>query len=361
MAIRSVELKDFTAFEDARFELSPALNVLIGTNGTGKTHLMKVAYATLRAIDARRSPLDLRNRLQAQLAGVFLPEDDKIARLVRRGRGQRSATVQVASSAGSLSFSIYSKDSSIRVKKLPRHDPPRSLFLPSRELLAIYPGFIAAYQERELAFDATYFDAMVALGASAKRGSRGERLDAVLTEIRRMVGGRVVLKGDRFYVRGRHGNIEAPLVAEGHRKLGALAHLISNGSVAEQAILLWDEPEANLNPMLVRATADILASLSRAGLQIVLATHDYLMLRTLARHGRGGVPIRFFSLEDGGVTFADDLDELAVDPIRRAFMDHYDAERAGSSGDTAGRRSASRSGSRSGSRSVSVSRSRSRR
>ena len=45
MAIEFVELRRFTAFESFEFRPSPGVNVFIGANGTGKTHLMKVAYA----------------------------------------------------------------------------------------------------------------------------------------------------------------------------------------------------------------------------------------------------------------------------------------------------------------------------
>ncbi len=36
MLIR-LHLQNFTVFADATFDVSPSLNVLVGTNGTGKT------------------------------------------------------------------------------------------------------------------------------------------------------------------------------------------------------------------------------------------------------------------------------------------------------------------------------------
>jgi ABC-type branched-subunit amino acid transport system ATPase component len=35
----------FTAFDDLSLDLSPGIDVFVGTNGTGKTHLMKLGYA----------------------------------------------------------------------------------------------------------------------------------------------------------------------------------------------------------------------------------------------------------------------------------------------------------------------------
>ena len=42
--IEHLELKNFTAFKDHGIDLSPKINVIIGENGTGKTHLLKAAY-----------------------------------------------------------------------------------------------------------------------------------------------------------------------------------------------------------------------------------------------------------------------------------------------------------------------------
>ena len=49
MAITRVKLENFTVFESLDLEPSPGINVLVGANGTGKTHLMKVCYAACGA------------------------------------------------------------------------------------------------------------------------------------------------------------------------------------------------------------------------------------------------------------------------------------------------------------------------
>ena len=45
MSLTRVKLERFTAFENLDLALSPGINVFVGANGTGKTHLMKVCYA----------------------------------------------------------------------------------------------------------------------------------------------------------------------------------------------------------------------------------------------------------------------------------------------------------------------------
>jgi recombinational DNA repair ATPase RecF len=48
--IQSLSLKQFTAFEEAKFDFSPSINVLIGENATGKSHVMKILYTMLISV-----------------------------------------------------------------------------------------------------------------------------------------------------------------------------------------------------------------------------------------------------------------------------------------------------------------------
>ena len=159
MAIASVTLKNFTAFESAKLDLCPGLNVFIGANGTGKTHVMKLLYATLRALKERGQPNQLAHRLGEKLVRVFRPDDLAIGRLTRRSPGQRTASVSVRDDRGkAFDYSIFGRDSSLRFNRPPTLPVvPSEIFIPSREALSIFEGFVAAYQARELSFDETYF------------------------------------------------------------------------------------------------------------------------------------------------------------------------------------------------------------
>ena len=50
MNLTRVELECFTAFSEIGLDLSRGINVLVGPNGTGKTHLLKVCYAGVRCL-----------------------------------------------------------------------------------------------------------------------------------------------------------------------------------------------------------------------------------------------------------------------------------------------------------------------
>ena len=51
--------------------------------------------------------------------------------------------------------------------------------------------------------------------------------------------------------------------------------MIRNGLLERGTILLWDEPEANLNPQLYPLVVEILLELQKNGVQIFIATHNY--------------------------------------------------------------------------------------
>ncbi|MYK82495.1 MAG: AAA family ATPase, partial [Gammaproteobacteria bacterium] len=126
----------------------------------------------------------------------------------------------------------------------------------------------------------------------------------------------------RFYFRPFNaGNMEMPLVAEGWRKLSMLVRLISTGSLLDKGCLFWDEPEANLNPGLIREIAKAILGICQAGVQVFVATHSLFLLREfqiLLECGFADVEQRYFALRriDDGVEVSQDDDIESVDPLR---------------------------------------------
>ena len=104
----------------------------------------------------------------------------------------------------------------------------------------------------------------------------------------------------------KRANIDNPipfsLEASGYRKLGMLAALIRNEQIKSGTVLLWDEPENSLNPELVPVLIDILLELSANGVQIFVATHDYIIARYLDVRKNKDIPVLFhiLSKKDNG-------------------------------------------------------------
>ena len=70
--LQKLTLKNFTRFDDIAIEFVPGINVIIGENATGKTHLMKVAYAVCRP-EAGRRVRDQTKLISEKLLRVFMP------------------------------------------------------------------------------------------------------------------------------------------------------------------------------------------------------------------------------------------------------------------------------------------------
>ena len=222
----------------------------------------------------------------------------------------------------------------LRVESLHQEARPKPLFIPSREALSIYKGFIHAYENRELNFDETYYDLCKALSGSMLRGPQGEALNQLADPLEVLLGGKVRIDGDIFKVRLKSGDMEADLLSEGYRKIASLIYLIRNGSLSDRGVLFWDEPEANLNPRLIIKVRDMLKTLAQRGVQIFIATHDYLLsqeLSLLAEYNRtDGVDLKFFSFAHGengvGCQVGGSLVDIDENPILEEFAAHYDRE-----------------------------------
>lgn len=331
--ITRLEIDEFTVFASARFEFG-ALNIIHGENSSGKTHLIKLAYAIaasmlerpndLQQDEPKKSNVDV--TLSSKMIGVFRPDKGKVGRLVRRGPGERTARVKCEfEEIGMVSFEFRRRSERVKIESLPSawlRQPP--IYFPTRELLSIYPGFVNLYATTAISFDETWRDTCLLLGVPVARGVKKQEIANLLLPLEESIGCVAHLDNDRFYLKMKRPNatIEADLVAEGYRKISMVARLIANGSLEKKGYLFWDEPEANLNPRLVKVLAPILTELAANGVQVFIATHSLFLMREIDILSRGTTTqlgIRFFGLhpDEGGVSVEqgdtiDDSGALAV-------------------------------------------------
>lgn len=290
VTLKKLQIGRFTVFDKVELPLASRLNVIIGENGAGKTHLIKLLYVILAHSHANErnksnSKSQLQRTLAEKLQNVFRP--DSLGRLARRQQGRARAEVAAffSTKGYDLKFSFSTQSNSeVEINKVPvkfLSDAP--VYLPTRELLAIYPGFISLYHSRQLEFDETWYDTCVLLGTPALRGPREQQIRKLLEPIEKILGGSVVLDNSgRFYLRTPGiGNIEMHLLAEGLRKFAMIARLVATGTLLDKGYLFWDEPEANLNPRLVCAAARVIVELAKAGIQVFIATHSLFLLREI--------------------------------------------------------------------------------
>ena len=320
MTLSKVKLERFTAFEDLTVEFSPGINAFIGANGTGKTHLMKVCYA---ACDAFRAHDIFRD----ELLGAFLPSGRWLGRLVKQPA--MSASVAVYADDREVSIVFDARRTSTRTHA---GLPIASAYIPAKEMLANAPGFLSLYAAREVHFEEVYQDILHRAYLPPLRGPLPAPRQGVLDNLQKAIGGEIVLEGEEFFLNGQQGKIEFTLLAEGIRKLGLLWLLIRNGSLSSGSALFWDEPETNLNPKLYGIVIKTLLELQRSGVQVFLATHDYVILKELDLQMTGEHDVAFHSLyrdeETGEIACHTANRYLDIHPnaIAETFTDLYDRE-----------------------------------
>ncbi len=328
MHLKEVKLERFTAFADLGVKFSPGINVLVGANGTGKTHLMKVCYA---ACDVARTG----DSFLEKLVQVFLPSSRAPGRLVHRKVGRRRATVEVFRGDRRLKASFSTQ---VRVASSPKAEvvgtkswtdnSMKSVYIPVKEMLSNAPGFLSLYASREVHFEEVYRDILERAYLPVLRGPMDKTRSRLLANLQYAIAGRGTVRNEEFILNSKQGNFEFPLLAEGMRKLALLWLLIQNGTLQNGSVLFWDEPETNLNPKLFGMVIDVLLELQRLGVQIFFATHDYAILEELETRRSDDDKVAFHSLyraEDKIVcNAAFNYLDLHPNTIAEAYTDLYD-------------------------------------
>lgn len=325
-----LSLENFTAFKILNLNFCDGINVLIGANSTGKTHLMKAAYSALSVAGRREN-------FAEKLLANFMPMGMRIGRLVHRQKGSSSCKITVTRPGSwiEVKFTNHTtnfEQASLRLSRRWRMIQSNCAFIPAKEMLAHAPGFRSLYADRQIHFEEIYADLIDRAYRPILRGPLDEKRRRLLEKIRRNIDGKISQRDETFFLRNRQGMLEFSLLAEGLRKLGLIWLLVQNGTLTEGAVLFWDEPEANLNPRAMRDVADILIELQRMGVQIFLATHDFVLLKELDLRREESDILRYFvfyratETKEIVVDEADTHRDIDHNAISDTFADLYDRE-----------------------------------
>lgn len=290
--VSGLKLTNVTLFRSASFGFVGGLNVLIGENGFGKSTLLKLIYSQAKyASEYSRRIATGQKPPESNLEKVFgLPALSLITRDCRK-----PASVKTNFRGKMRGFSeLVISSSGMRMQSYPpaRNAIPSVVFLQSHEVLSSYHGYSALWNRyaENMSRDGTIIDTVNLLGLPTLR-SQPKALQDVCSGLERSIGGRIEIdeKEGRFYfIDGRDDSVRTAIdmTAEGWRKIGQLLVLLRNGAVAPGSILIWDEPEANLNPRLEKVVAALLVGIVRAGVQVFVATHSLFFANELDIHLR---------------------------------------------------------------------------
>lgn len=125
----------------------------------------------------------------------------------------------------------------------------------------------------------------------------------IIPYLEKMIDGQIIIENEEFFIKKKDGRlISFAVEAEGLKKIGLLWQLLMNESITEDSILLWDEPEANLNPEYLPVLVECLLELSRHNVQIFVSTHNYLFAKYFDVRKQMVDKVAFHSLyEDSGL------------------------------------------------------------
>lgn len=307
MMLEAAEFRNFTTIPNGEWHFAGGLNVIIGENGLGKTHVLKAIYALLKVNSTVAEPTKaaLEKAYADKLMTVMRPES--LGRLVKRKQGRERCELALRMKKHqqncAIGFASNAK-TQVEVIQVPQSAESQSpVYLPTRELVTLCPWFLSLYDNYHVEFEETWRDTVSLLGSPTLKGPREKRVARFLEPLEAAMGGKVQVDSGtgRFYLQiPGEGRMEMPLVAEGLRKLATLARLISTGNLLEQGYLFWDEPETNLNPKIIKSLAASILALAASGVQVFIATHSLFLLREfemlLAQKPYRALPSRWFAL-----------------------------------------------------------------
>ena len=362
--IDTLHLKNFTAFTDLEIDFSSKINVIVGENGTGKTHLLKAAYA----LCSRKNNDDAVAHLSSKLLRLFQPIDGKLGKLRRQGNAENANISAQFDSGQKVEVNFHTNSKSVGFSGMfdYKQESGAPTFIPTKEVLSLVHGMHHPEHDEqtvEWIFDGTYTDLSERLLKEATEETeiqKDPRLASIIPKLVDLISGRYHLEEGKFcfeageYVdqadpnrsAAKHAQMyqdstilkfkptgdahySSSMTAEGFKKIGVLHRLLSNGQLAPgvSGPLFWDEPESNLNPKLMRQVVEILLELARNGQQIIIATHDYVFLKwfDILMDTSKGDHIRFHTLNNArtseGIqaTSVDAYEQINPNPIADTF------------------------------------------
>ncbi len=329
--IQSIKINNLGPLKAVDWAPMSGFNVIIGANDSGKTLLLKALYATVRSVEEHGRGDDARTFRQVlddKLTWTFqLPV---LGDVVRRG-GDAGCAVALTLDGKEVEFRFTAKarkgvgESSSEVA---RRDST-SVFIPAKEVLSMVNVIKESRSQQKFGFDDPTFDLVRALEAEPSRGK--PPFGTAREELEKLIGGR--LKEDTtsgwVFERGRS-KYPVAITAEGIKKVAIIDRLIVNRTLSSESILFIDEPESFLHPGAVLRLLEILGILVNNGVQVIMATHSYFVLKKLmvmARSTDMSVPVLSLPGREVGASFQADLrDGMPENPIVDVSIALYEQE-----------------------------------
>ena len=289
------------AHSDLSIRDIPQINLVIGKNDTGKTGLLKLLYGTVKALEiysikSKSSEASFREELADKLLNTFMPRKNGLGDLVQKGgKGRLEADITLNNESLRYKQQVYLSFGATTEKSIPNctehidlipQDTINTIFVPAKEVLTAFSD-IRNIRDKfyGVGFDDTYLDLIRSLDLPSTKGRVANELSTVNKALEELFEGRIEQTGkidQPFLFKKGNQKFAMQQTAEGIKKIGILTTLITNRQLGKDTILFMDEPETALHPGAVRQMVEMLVGMSKAGVQIFLASHSYFVIKQLA-------------------------------------------------------------------------------
>ena len=290
--VKQINIENFTTFKNLETEFSPKINVIIGTNGTGKTLLLKSIFHLIKSVsmlaEQNENSFEWQQRkIGENLIDTFDPRSD--IQNLGFNESTEGSLLQVELEGGNLARTAIDQEGRIltEVDKTPNENLD-IVYIPSNEFCHLLPLVKGNSSVQDIFPDLTYREICEELvGSNLVNQRLQEPISVICSKVENIIGGKFYLapNGSMLFremgLANKNTVRSINLCADGFHKLGILAKLLETGSIAPErnSLLLWDVPETNLSPSLMHSFVEIIYELMRDGLQIILTTHSYVILK----------------------------------------------------------------------------------
>lgn len=284
--------------------LSP-ITVIIGDNDTGKTSILKMLYATAKSLEIysrkNESFKDFNNGesfkkiLSEKIFDTFQPKKGNIGELVTKGSKDKLSVdirfQRLLNEPNNYTNDIYFSfgenttrhivDCNDTITKTPE-DFFNALFISPKEVLTAFKAIKFTRKPNFLfGFDDTHLDLIDALEIPTQKGKTGDAFGKINKQLEALFEG-IINQSDKeepFVFKKGNTEFSMSLTAEGIKRIGILTTLIRNKQLNSNTILFFDEIETALHPKAIRQVVEMIVALSKAGVQIILSTHSYFVIK----------------------------------------------------------------------------------
>lgn len=327
--INSVSIQNFGPLDKLQWNGLGSINLIIGPNSCGKSFLLKAMYSAIRTLEDYRRGDDQRTAseiLQERLYWTF--QADKIGDIVTKG-AESPLKFNMKIDEHDFSYS-FGKDTIKQISEIENHTSKRdnnSIFLPAKEVLSIHHVILKSREvDKVFGFDDTYLDLARAIRQAPKKGKNFDEFALSRKKLEEIIGGKIEfdeITGKWIFKKG-NSKFSIGSTAEGVKKIAIIDTLLGNRYLDDQSIIFIDEPESALHPDAVEALLEIITLLADRGLQFIMASHSYFVIKKLfliASERNMSIPVLSYTANKWEM--ADLKDGMPENSIIQASIDLY--------------------------------------